>query len=152
MYVPYRSYKSYLMETYGEAVYRVGVDAGFSCPNREASGKGGCSYCDQLGASATYIREQEAALAHKGTLLSVHEAEQCISHNLADREESIKKQIARGVSFLRRRYHAEKFILYFQAYSNTYGDNGLLQSLYDYSLQQEHFAELIISTRPDFIT
>ncbi|MBN1685079.1 MAG: hypothetical protein JW852_00415, partial [Spirochaetales bacterium] len=53
--LPYNSYSGYLKRLYGEVTYRVGIDAGFSCPNRgENRSSGGCSFCDEYGSRATY--------------------------------------------------------------------------------------------------
>ena len=60
-------------------------------------------------------------------------------------------QIQRGAEFLRRRYGAESFILYFQAFSSTFGTLQDLKALYDYGLSVMPFRELVISTRPDCI-
>ena len=57
--LPWRTYKQYLIDTYSTSVYRIGVDGGFSCPNREKDRSGGCVFCDATGASATYQRDGE---------------------------------------------------------------------------------------------
>ena len=116
----FRSYGSYLTEKYGKRAYRVGVDAGFSCPNRENGRSGfGCTFCDEAGSRAAYIRNDNGSYPE------------------------------RGIAFLRRRYRAEVFLLYFQAYSGTYAPPEILKRIYDDALASAVFSELIVSTRPD---
>ena len=120
----FRRYSHYLKEKYGAPAYRVGVDCGFSCPNRKNGRESyGCSYCESFGAAAIY---QDSLL-------------------------SIKSQVERATAFLRKRYGADIFLLYLQAFSNTYDTVENLKRIYDYALDLENFEELIISTRPDCI-
>ena len=120
------SYNRYLRERYGERVYRVAVDGGFSCPNRGADRQSpGCSYCDEYGSRAVYLPGKVPAL---------------------------EKQVEAGLGFLRKRYSAERFILYFQAFSGTFAPVEKLKICYDTALSCHQFLELIVSTRPDCIT
>ena len=149
---PYYTYKTYLTKKYGTSAYRIGVDGGFSCPNRNQDGLGGCTYCDDTGAVAVYHRQKEAADARKSYREDTPGAE-VISYyqdqTLAERKEHIKNQIEKAVKFLGSRYRAELFLLYFQAFSGTYDDPAVLRELYDYALDLMEFKELIVSTRPD---
>ncbi len=121
----FRQYSRYLKEKYGETVYRIGVDGGFSCPNRGPDRNApGCSYCDVYGVRSAYIGE---------TLLSLEE------------------QIRKSSAVMRRRYRAEKYILYFQAYSSTWAPVDDLKRIYDKGLSLANFVELVVSTRPDCI-
>ncbi|MCX7787801.1 MAG: TIGR01212 family radical SAM protein [Spirochaetes bacterium] len=120
----YNSYSRYLQGKYGGKTYRIGVDAGFSCPNRGPNrSERGCSFCDVNGSRSPYL----------GSLSDVGE------------------QIRKGLGFLRTRYGATRFILYFQAYTNTYAKAEQLRTLYSYGLSLGEFKELIVSTRPDCI-
>ncbi len=124
--LPYQSYSAYLKKRYGTAAYRVAVDAGFTCPNRAGGRSGeGCSYCEISGARAVYLDQTGP--------------------------EEMKKQVARGVKFLTKRYDARILLLYFQAYTNTFGSVDELRSLYNGCLELAPFRELIVSTRPDEI-
>jgi hypothetical protein len=69
--------------------------------------------------------------------------------SLQDRFLYIRKQVEEGMAFLRRRYDSKEFILYFQAYTNTYGNLEELKRLYDYALSLAPFRQLVVSTRPD---
>ena len=125
----FRTYSSYLKEKYGESVYRVAVDAGFSCPNRGMDRtQPGCSYCDEHGSRAPYL-----ALDGLTGL------------------EAIQKQIIRAIGFLNARYKTKRYLLYFQAFSSTYAPAAALKEIYDFALEQAKFAELIVSTRPDCV-
>lgn len=122
--VPFLSYSQYLRNKYGKKVYRVSVDAGLGCPNRAEGREGfGCTYCDEAGSRAPYL----------------------------GKENSLENQVKKGIDFIRNRYGAEEFVLYFQAFSGTYGDPGKLKKLYDTALDIHPFKELIVSTRPDCV-
>jgi radical SAM protein (TIGR01212 family) len=118
----YRNFTTHLRQTFGCRVHKVSIDAGFTCPNRDGSlAIGGCIYCNNT------------------------------SFSPGNRRLSVSEQLERGKRFLRRRYGAEKFIAYFQAYSNTYRDVPQLQALYDEALASEHVVGLSIGTRPDCV-
>ena len=122
--LPFYSYSNYLQKKYGTKVYRIAVDGGFSCPNRSCDrAQGGCIYCNQQGSRAAYL----------------------------DKAKAIEEQIRRGIAFTRRRYKAELFLLYFQAYSNTFDTVENLKKTYDAALALHPFRELIVATRPDCI-
>ena len=119
----YYSYSRYLKETFGEKVYRVTVDAGFTCPNRDGSkGSGGCVYCY---AGSDYDPEK--------------------------RFKSVEEQIAEGIERVGKRYGARKFLVYFQAYTNTYGPVELLEQLYKKVELFPQVVGLIVGTRPDCV-
>ncbi len=121
---PYYRFSEYLKETFGERVYRVPVDAGFTCPNRDGTcGTGGCIYCDSRGSAAPFLR----------------------------RELSIREQIHDGVQRVRKRYKARKYIVYFQAFSNTYESPEILEKIYTKALGFEGMVGVAIATRPDCI-
>jgi radical SAM protein (TIGR01212 family) len=117
---------------YGERVWRIGLDGGFSCPNRSSGrGSGGCSYCAPAAARASYLAEGEA---------------------------SIEEQVEAGIDFLEMRYGARLFFPYFQAYSSTNASVAVLRRSYDRALEAARGAValrggavcgLVVSTRPD---
>lgn len=120
----YRDYNSYLRELFGCRVQKISVDAGLTCPNRDGTlGTGGCIYCNARGS---------------GT-------------GAAQRGMSIKAQLERGKANLARRYHAGKYLAYFQSFSNTYGTVAVLRRLYEEALGVEEVVGLSIGTRPDCI-
>lgn len=133
----FNRYSHYLQDRYGRKVYRVGVDGGFSCPNRREDGTGGCFYCDAAGARAPY---QEMA----GDRFRLGPA---VDSPLW--QEWITRQIRGGMDFLGRRYGAELFLLYIQAFSGTHAPAETLRRVYRYLLDFAPFKELIVGTRPD---
>lgn len=118
----YRTFNSYLRERFGARVYRVPIDAGFDCPNRDGNRAiGGCTFCDENGSGAPTIK----------TSLD------------------IKQQLEDGIKRIRRRYGAEKFLAYFQAFTNTYAPEGVLKTIYDAGLDHPDVEGICIGTRPD---
>ncbi|MBN2439902.1 MAG: TIGR01212 family radical SAM protein [Spirochaetales bacterium] len=120
----FNSYSYYLKSLYKQRVYRISVDAGFTCPHRERSiNNSGCLYCSDHGSRAPYLGS----------------------------ETDIRSQIDGTILFLKKRYNAHVYILFFQAYSNTNAPPEKLKSIYDFALDCAPFKELIVSTRPDCI-
>lgn len=122
---PYRSYASYLRDTFGCRVQKITLDSGLTCPNRDGSkGTGGCIYCDGKGSGTGAYRQWP----------------------------SISDQILRSRDFLRKRYGAEKFIAYFQSFSNTYAPLNHLAALYQEALSFEDVVGIAVGTRPDCVS
>lgn len=121
----FNSYTEYFRKNFGERVQKVTIDAGFTCPNRDGTkGTGGCTYCNNDSFNPSYCQP------YKG----------------------ITKQIDEGVQFHANRYRrAEKFLAYFQAYSNTYAPLDKLKAMYDEALAVPGIVGLVIGTRPDCI-
>jgi hypothetical protein len=120
----YRSLNHYLRERFGEKVYKVSIDAGFDCPNRDGTlASGGCTYCDE-GSRAPGVNP---AL-------------------------SIRDQLLQGMERMRRRYKARKFIAYFQAFTNTYARTEVLRERYSQALGHPDVVGLSVSTRPDTLS
>ena len=120
----YNYYSAYLREKYhGKRVYKVIVDGGFTCPNRDGSkGYGGCTYCNTDSFTPA-------------------------SRNL----DSIREQVLHGMENATQNYKAEKFIIYFQPNSNTYAPVEELKLMYDEALKinSENIVGLSVGTRPD---
>ncbi len=136
----FRRYSRYLKERYGEPVYRISVDGGFTCPHRRSDGSGGCTFCDAVGSRAVYQEDSSG-----GGPLKVERG----GGVSAERLELIRRQIERGKEFLSRRYGARAYTLYFQAFSSTFAPIPVLKEIYEYALSLAPFRELIVSTRPD---
>lgn len=121
----YRAFNNYLLERFGERVRKVTLDAGLGCPNRDGTkGWNGCSYCDRLG-SGTGAR---------------------------NRYPDIRTQALAGMERLAQRYEAQKFIVYFQSFSNTYGPTSLLRRLYDQAVDLPRVVGLAVGTRADCLS
>ena len=144
-------YKTALIARYGEPIYRLGIDGGFSCPNRATDRSGGCIYCDSKGSAAAYQRMQESQYHRDSVFVPDIDTTKAPPHALTvdERKASILKQIERGRVFLDSRYHAGGRSLYFQAFTNTFGPLEEIKELYDCALATGSYRELIISTRPD---
>jgi uncharacterized protein len=120
----YYDFKSFLVNRFGCKVYKLQIDAGFTCPNRDGKvAVGGCAYCDGRG---SIIRQQ-------GPLPSVAE------------------QINSGKALYRNLRGAAKFIAYFQTFTNTYAPAEKLRELYGEALEQQDVIGLSIGTRPDCV-
>ncbi len=120
----YRSLGSHLRELFGCRVQKVTLDAGFSCPNRDGlKGKEGCLYCNNMAFSPANRR----------------------------RGRKLEAQLGEGIELARKRLGAEKFIAYFQPYSNTYGELPRLRAAYDVVLGFPEVVGLSIGTRPDCV-
>jgi radical SAM protein (TIGR01212 family) len=147
----WRSYTSYLLEQYGQRVYRIGIDGGFSCPNRKEHREGGCIYCDARGSSAVYQRPDEQSFTKDPTFVPHIDALTDYVHpqSFQQRLISIDQQVQRGRDFIARRYHTQAMSIYFQAFTNTFDRPDRLRILYDRALSDGPYVELIISTRPD---
>ena len=120
----YNQYSAYLKNKFGVKVYKITLDAGFSCPNRDGTiSTGGCIFCDEGGSFSQ---------AHSNLL-------------------SIEEQIDAGIKTLSARFKAQKFMSYFQAYSNTYKPVKELEKIYNLSLCRDEIVGLSIGTRPDCV-
>lgn len=123
----YNNYGTHLREKYnGQRVFKVIVDGGFTCPNRDGTkGYGGCTYCNV----DSFTPE--------------------ISRNAVN----IKEQILKGIERAKKNYEAEKFIIYFQPNTNTYASVDYLKKIYDeaLSVNSSEVVGFSVGTRPDCI-
>lgn len=116
------SYGFYLRRRFGCRVSKVNVDGGFTCPNRDGTkGTGGCIYCDN------------ASFSPDATKPVV----------------PIERQMAEGMAWHRKRLASEKFIIYFQKFTNTYGPVKKLRDLYLRALNHPDVIGISVGTRPD---
>ena len=144
-YDRWNNYREYLLKKYGTSLYRVGVDGGFSCPNRTKERQGGCTFCDGTGSIAVYQRTSESAFRHDSSF------DEGVSEEVLLRFQSIENQIKKGLEFIHRRYKAKLAALYFQSWTNTYDTAENLKHIYDMALSSGDFSEFIVSTRPDCV-
>jgi radical SAM protein (TIGR01212 family) len=111
-------------KTFGTLVQKVNIDAGFTCPNRDGTlSEGGCVFCNNDSFKPGECRP---------TL-------------------SVTEQVQNGIGYLKRRYGAEKFIAYFQAYTNTYAPAEELESIYREALSEPSVIGIAVGTRPDCV-
>lgn len=120
---PFNSYPQYFERTFGQRVQKTTIDAGFTCPNRDGTvARGGCTYCNNDAFNPSYN----------------------------DAKKPVDVQIKEGIEFHAKRYRrANKFLAYFQAYSNTYAPLEELKKIYGPALETENVVGLVIGTRSD---
>lgn len=124
---PYYSLDAFLKNTYGEKLYKIAVDAGFTCPNRDGTlGSGGCIFCSAGGSGEFAVKTTD--------------------------HPSVTDQIETGLALFAHKRVGQRFIVYFQAYTNTYGPLPHLRALYTEALCHPDVAGISIATRPDCIT
>lgn len=112
-----------LLKKYGERIHKISLNANLTCPNRDGTkGIGGCTFCNNVS----------------------------FSPNARDLD-SITNQLSAGREVILKRTGAKKYIAYFQAYTNTYGDVADLKKLYDLALSENDIIGLSIGTRPDCV-
>ncbi|MBV1880963.1 MAG: TIGR01212 family radical SAM protein [Pseudomonadales bacterium] len=118
----YYPISQYFVERFGTRVGKVSVSIAETCPNRsETNDDRVCVFCDEWG-SAAYPLE---------------------------REKSLSEQIQHNIKHVRRRLKTDKFLVYFQSYTNTLDKVALLKDRFDIALAEEHIAGIVIGTRPD---
>ncbi len=118
----YHSLNYFLRNKFNEKIYKISLDGGFTCPNRDGKvAKGGCTFCSARG-SGDYAGSR---------ILSINE-------QFNDRKKMMEKKWKDG-----------KYIAYFQAYTNTYAPVEELRQKYEEAIQQENVVALSIATRPD---
>ena len=122
-----RTLSDYCREVFGTKLYRLSLTSGCSCPNRDGTlGYGGCSFCSEQGSG------EFAAV-----LPDIHDQIEAAKQRVA-------QKLPKGV-----RSEEQRYIAYFQSFTNTYGDTARLVSLFEEVLRREDIAALSIGTRPD---
>lgn len=118
----YNEFGPWLKEKVGEKVQKISINAGFTCPNRDGSlGVGGCTYCNNQTFNPAYCRT----------------------------ERTVAEQLEEGKNFFARKYPEMKYLAYFQAYTNTYGELEEIKAKYEEALSVDGVVGLVIGTRPD---
>lgn len=120
--IRYNDFGGWLRSQFPFKVQKISLNAGFTCPNRDGTiGRGGCTYCNNQTFNPDYCRS----------------------------DKSVSQQLDEGRSFFARKYPDMRFLAYFQAYTNTYGEMDRLVSLYEEALAAKDVVGLVIGTRPD---
>lgn len=118
----YNDYSTYIKNLFGCKVQKISLNAAFTCPNRDGKlGRGGCTYCNNRTFNPEYC----------------------------DTGKSITQQLEEGKQFFSRKYPEMKYLAYFQAYTNTYGELEVLKRKYEEALAVDGMLGLVIGTRPD---
>lgn len=119
---PYHTLDSHMKSLFGQKVYKIALDGGFTCPNRDGTlDRRGCIFCS-AGGSGDFA---------------------------ADRRLGITEQLEQGKQLLSRKHTGSRYIAYFQAYTNTYAPVEVLRRLYKEAMDHPDVAGLSIATRPD---
>lgn len=123
---PYYSLDAYCKNTYGEKLYKIALNAGLNCPNRDGTlGTGGCIFCSAGGSGDFAVKTGDYS--------------------------SVAGQLAAGKAFFHTKQTGHRYIAYFQAYTNTYGPLPYLQRIYEEALREPSVAGISIATRPDCV-
>ena len=118
----YNEFPVFLKKYFPYKVQKISLNAGFTCPNRDGSkGFGGCTYCNNQTFNPAYCKN----------------------------EKSITQQLEEGKLFFAHKYLEMKYLAYFQAYTNTYGELERLKRMYEEALAVDDVVGLVIGTRPD---
>lgn len=119
---PYYSLDAYCKKKYGTKVYKIALDAGLTCPNRDGTlGNRGCIFCSAGGSGDFAVKPGN----------------------------SVAEQLKEGRAMFGKKKTGNLFIAYFQAYTNTYGNLDYLAKIYEEALKQEEIVGISIATRPD---
>lgn len=118
----YNEFPLFLKRFFTYKVQKISVNAGFTCPNRDGNkGYGGCTYCNNQTFNPDYCRT----------------------------EKPVAQQLEDGKQFFAHKYPEMKYLAYFQAYTNTYGELDALKRKYKEALAVDGVVGLVIGTRPD---
>lgn len=118
----YLSFNKYLKDKFGQKVYKISLDGGFTCPNRDGkTGTRGCIFCSK-GGSGDFAES---------------------------REMNITEQIENGKKRVEKKIKSGKYIAYFQAFTNTYAPVEILRQKYEEAINHPDIVALSIATRPD---
>lgn len=118
----YNDFSTFMSRHFPYKVQKLSVNAGFTCPNRDGvKGFGGCTYCNNQTFNPVYCRT----------------------------EKTVRVQLEEGKQFFSRKYPQMKYLAYFQAYTNTYGELENLKRMYEEALEVDGVVGLVIGTRPD---
>jgi radical SAM protein (TIGR01212 family) len=118
----YLSFNKYLKDKFGQKIYKISLDGGFTCPNRDGkTGTRGCIFCSK-GGSGDFAES---------------------------REMSITEQIESGKKKVEKKIKSGKYIAYFQAFTNTYAPVEMLRQKYEEAINHPDIVALSIATRPD---
>ena len=118
----YYDFGSFLGKYFEGKVQKISVHAGFTCPNRDGTvGVGGCTYCNNQTFNPEYCSPKL----------------------------SVTQQLKDGIKFFSRKYPTMRYLAYFQAYTNTYGELSRLKEMYEEALSVDGVVGLVIGTRPD---
>lgn len=120
----YLNYNTLLRSEFSERIQKLSINAGFTCPNRDGSkGTGGCTYCN----NQSFVPEYAKPI------------------------KSVYEQVEEGIDFFSHKYKTQKYLAYFQSYTNTYASLKNLIKTYEEALKHPQVAGIVVGTRPDCV-
>ncbi|MBP1637418.1 MAG: hypothetical protein H6Q18_207 [Bacteroidetes bacterium] len=121
----YLNYNTVLKNEFSERIQKISTNAGFTCPNRDGTkGTGGCTYCNNQTFSPEYCKPTK----------------------------TVSQQIEEGIAFFNHKYKAQKYLAYFQSYTNTYNKLENLTKIYEEALSNPKVIGIVVGTRPDCVS
>ncbi len=121
----YRSFATWLRQEYGERVQKISINLPFSCPNKDGNkGTGGCVYCDNQSFLPDYTLESKTVI----------------------------EQLKEGIQYFKKKYPTQRYIAYFQNYTNTYAPTEKLFQLFSEAMSFPEVIAISVSTRPDCLS
>lgn len=120
----YNNYNQHLRDRFGARIQKISINAGFTCPNRDGTkGVGGCTFCNNVSFSPDYCLPTKNVVA----------------------------QMKEGIDFFSR-YHGQKYLAYFQSFTNTYSSISTLKEYYESLFELDDVIGIVVATRPDCVT
>ncbi len=120
----YNDYTSFIKRKFDQRVQKISLNTGFTCPNRDGTkGIGGCTYCNNNTFSPDYCKPIK----------------------------TVSQQLEEGILFFSKKYKAQKYLAYFQSYTNTYATIDVLKNMYLEAVNFPNVIGIVIGTRPDCI-
>lgn len=121
----WNEYSQYIRKTFGERVQKISVNTGMGCPNLDGNlSWDGCTYCNHSSFSPFYCKS----------------------------DKSIRQQLNEGIAFFAKKYKSQRYLAYFQSYTNTYTSDAHFAEMLDEALGTDKVIGLVIATRPDSIS
>ncbi|MDA3910588.1 MAG: TIGR01212 family radical SAM protein [Bacteroidales bacterium] len=121
----WNDYSGYIRKTFGERVQKISVNTGMGCPNLDGSlSFDGCTYCNNSSFSPFYCKS----------------------------DKSIRQQLTEGIDFFSKKYKSQKYLAYFQSYTNTYTSDTNFENMLNEALNVTGVVGLVVATRPDSIS
>lgn len=119
----YNNYNQHLRDIFGARIQKISINAGFTCPNRDGTkGVGGCTFCNNVSFSPEY----------------------CLP------TKDVVTQMKEGIDFFSR-YQGQKYLAYFQSFTNTYSSLSTLKKYYESIFELDSVIGIVVATRPDCV-
>ena len=119
----YNNYNQHLRDIFGARIQKISINAGFTCPNRDGTkGVGGCTFCNNVSFSPEY----------------------CLP------TKDVVTQMKEGIDFFSR-YQGQKYLAYFQSFTNTYSSLSTLKKYYESIFELDNVIGIVVATRPDCV-